>query len=457
MLRRRIIRTDLTAWCEHALAPHGQTPAAHHRLLIAEMERVERGGTPRLMVLMPPGSAKSTYVSALFPAWFLARHPAASVIAASHTTMFARRWGRRVRNLIAEHAETLGYGLAPDEAAADRWSTTAGGEYGAFGVGAAVTGRRADLLILDDVVAGQEAADSETQRENVWEWYRRDLYTRLKPGGAIVLVMTRWHSDDLGGRLLDDAKAGGEQWRVLCLPALAEADDALGRALGAPLWPAWQSVEALAAIRGVVGERGWWALYQQSPRSPEGAIFRVAQIATLDAAPACAAMVRAWDLAATAATGGRDPDWTAGVRLGRTAEGRWIVLDVLRLRGGPEDVEAAIVNTAAQDGRASLIGLPQDPGQAGRSQVLYLTRKLAGYRVESSPETGDKATRAMPVASQCNVGNLAIVRAPWNAAFIAELRDFPSGSHDDSVDALSRAFANLTAAPTPPRVTRLGY
>ena len=173
-------------------------------------------------------------------------------------------------------------------------------------------------------------------------------------------------------------------------------------------------------------------------------------------------MVRAWDLAATeagAVTGGgrrvgvADPDWTVGVKLGRITTGRYVVLDVVRFRGGPEVVERTIRQTAAADGRAVAIGLPEDPGQAGKSQVSYYTAQLAGYVVESSRESGSKVTRAGPVASQCNAGNLGIMRAPWNAAFVDEMRNFPAGKWDDQVDALSRAFtmAMLAMKPTEAR------
>jgi len=446
--RRRTIRQNLTSWAEHALAPLGQTPARHHRLLIDELERIECGEFDRLMVFMPPGSAKSTYASILFPAWWFSRHPRSAVIAASHTASLAERFGRRVRNTIAEHAVTTGFGLATDTAAAGRWETNAGGEYYAAGVGGSITGRRADLAIIDDPVKSRQAAESQTHRNHAWDWFRADLLTRLKPGGRVVLIMTRWHEDDLAGRLL---LIEAERWRVLSLPAAAGADDPLGRAPGEPLWPEWESGAELADKRRALGERDWSALYQQNPRPAEGALFRVRRIPILDAAPAGGRAARGWDLAATAAVGTEDPDWTVGLKLGRLRDGTFVVLDVVRLRGAPDEVHSAIINTAGIDGREVLIGLPQDPGQAGKGQVQYLARRLAGFRVEASPETGDKATRATPVASQVNVGNIGLVRAPWNQALLDELAAFPSGRHDDQVDALARAFGLLVAPPEPAR------
>ena len=242
LLHRRMIRKDLKAWCTEALQTSGLRPARHHELLLDKLEALERGDIQRLMVLMPPGSAKSTYVSTLFPPWYLARHPDHAVVAASHTAELAERFGRRVRNIINEHSATLGLELAPDIQAANQWETKQAGEYFAVGVLGAVTGRRADIVIIDDPVKSRLEADSETVRERVWEWWKADLLTRLKPGAKIVLVMTRWHEDDLGGRLLAEMAAGGRKWEVLRLPMEAELDDPLGRAPGELLWPEWFTI-----------------------------------------------------------------------------------------------------------------------------------------------------------------------------------------------------------------------
>ncbi len=448
---RRDLRTSFARWAGFALAPLGQAPARHHRLMIQELEAVARGDCDRLMLLMPPGSAKSTYASLLFPPWFMARQPGAQVIAVSHTAALAEAFGRGVRGAVTQHGARLGVRLDGASRAAGRFGTSGGGGYYATGVRGPVTGRRADLLLIDDPVKSQAEADSAPLRDRAWDWYRSDLVTRLRPGGRIVLVMTRWHPDDLGGRLLEAAELGGEPWRVVRLPALAEGADALGRAPGEALWPEWEGVAALERKRLAVGERAFEALFQQNPRVPGGRLFQVGRMAVADQ-PAEGVSVRAWDLAASA--GG---DWTAGVRLARGDAGAWQVRDVVRLRGGPEDVVQAILRTAERDGAGVAIGLPQDPGQAGRSQVAFLTRALAGWRVISGPESGAKATRAMPVASQANAGNVSVLRAPWNRAFLEELQDFPGGAKDDQVDALARAFGMLLEARTPAQVRRMDW
>ena len=395
------------------------------------------------MVLMPPGSAKSTYASVLFPAWWFIQHPKSSVIAASHTADLAAHFGRQVRALVTEHSAVLGYRLNADSRAASRWQTSTQGEYFATGVRGPITGRRADLAIIDDPIKSLLDAESVVQRERLWDWYRSDLTTRLKPRARVVLIMTRWHEDDLAGRLLSQEAS---EWRLLRLPALAEADDPLGRQIGEPLWPEWEGREALERKRNAVGNRIWSALYQQSPRPLQGSLFNVSQIEIMDTLPVGLAgpAVRAWDLAATVERAGNDPDWTAGVKMLRDPTGRWIILDVVRLRGNPRQVEQAILQTATLDGRAVTISLPEDPGQAGKNQVAYLTRMLAGYNVAASRETGSKVVRATPMAAQMEASNVLMVRANWNAPLLEELREFPFGRKDDQVDALARAFHLLS-------------
>jgi predicted phage terminase large subunit-like protein len=435
-LRSRL-RGAMRVWAEEALRGAGQQPAAHHVLLLNALERVARGQLDRLMVLMPPGSAKSTYASVLFPAWWFTQHPVSSIICASHSLHLAQHFSRRVRDLIISRRHDLGYSISPNQRTRDAWTTTTGGEYLAIGVRGAVAGRRADLVLIDDPIKSRADAESLRAREHVWEWYRSDISTRLRPGGRVVLIMTRWHQDDLGGRLLETAP---DDWNVLRLPALAEANDPLGRAPGTALWPEWEDREALLRKREMIGERAWSALFQQLPQPSDGRVFLCERIGVINDAPDGEVTVRAWDLASTQDTGRNDPDWTVGVKMSRDVSGRYVVLHVARIRGTPHQVEHLIVTTAREDGKAVLISIPEDPGQAGRSQISYLVRQLAAFHVHSSRDTGAKATRAMPLASQVEAGNVSILRADWNKQFLNELQDFPWGRKDDQVDALVRAF-----------------
>ncbi|EKM99035.1 MULTISPECIES: phage terminase large subunit [unclassified Acidocella] len=423
-----------------------QRPAKHHEWLIGHLQDVADGRCDRLMVQMPPGAAKSTYGSVLFPAWFLARRKNAQVIAAAHTASLAHYFGARVKAVLTRHGEALGVEMARAAKAASRFSLAGGQEYFSAGVRGPITGRRADLIIIDDPVKSWAEAESQAQRDMLYDWYRAELTARLKPGGRIVLIMTRWHEDDLAGRL----QATETGWRSLRLPALAEADDPLGRAPGEALWPELLNADALARRRAEAGERAFAAMYQQAPQAKNAGLFRVSGIARLAAAPEVRLCVRAWDLAATSAGLGRRPDYTVGLKLGLTEEDRLVVLDVRRLQGSPAEVEAAIKETARLDGANTVISLPQDPGQAGAAQIALLSRGLVGFRILSSPEREAKLVRAMPAATQVDAGNLALVAGGWNDAFLAEMREFPHGGHDDQIDALSRAVNSLAILVPPP-------
>lgn len=424
-------------------------PARHHLFLIDELSKVARGEVDRLMVFFPPGHAKTKYASELFPAWFLSQDRNLDVIGASYNSDYANIVSRRVMRTIQERQDAVGYTLLNDSAA--EWDTNNNGHYRASGVGAGITGRRADLVLIDDPLKGRKEADSEIERNTLWNWYRAEIITRMKPGARIVLIETRWHYDDLAGRLLDQPNAG--QWRVINLPALAEDNDMLGRKPGEPLWPKEYGEEELARKRDDVGEFEWSALYQQRPTPIEGSLFKPGMMPILDAAPQCVSVVRSWDLAGTEKNRGNNPDWTVGLKVGRTPTGSYVVLDEVRFRGGPDAVDATILNTANLDGKTVKIRLPEDPGQAGKNQTLHLTRMLAGFMVTFERETGSKDTRAMPVASQVNVGNVAMVRADWNMPFRDELAAFPAGTFDDRVDALSGAFAVVGLARPPMQIS----
>jgi predicted phage terminase large subunit-like protein len=445
---RESVQNSLEAWSRLALSALGQEPAQHHREIIKALERISDGETKRLILLLPPGSAKSTYTSRLFPAWWFVQHPKSAVIAACHTARLAEDFGRGIKGLVTEHSSRLGLQLEPDARAAGRFVTDLGGEYFAIGVHGAVTGRRADLALVDDPVRSFADAESFTAREHLWEWFRSELVTRLKPCGRIVLVMTRWHCDDLAGRLIEQ---GG--WDVMRLPALAEEGDPLGREIGGALWPEWEGREALLEKRGMLGERHFAALFQQSPLGEAGQVFDPRKLRVVNDVPDGVA-VRAWDLAASSGGSG-DPDWTVGVKLVRDASGTVYVDDVIRFREMPGGVAERIRSVAMMDGTAVTVGLPQDPGQAGKSQIMFLTQILAGFRIVATPETGTKTTRAVPVASQVSGGTVCMRRANWNAAFMDELASFPHGRKDDQVDALARAFALLICQHPPAQFKRV--
>jgi predicted phage terminase large subunit-like protein len=363
--------------------------------------------------------------------------PTANVLISGYNERFARRLGRKARNLAQGRIA-----IAPDSMAADEWHTTAGGVLMTRGMGSPPTGTGFRLLVIDDPIRSREDAESDVKREAAWDHYTDDLLTRLEPGGSIVIVMTPWHEDGLDARAV--ASEPGK-WRVLSLPALAKEDDPLGRALGEPLWPERYDTESLLRIKAIMdqndGERSFESLYQQNPQPKEGSIFKPDRIRIVDDPPALVVtLCRAWDFAATAGAG----DYTVGVLMAKAADGSFGVLDVVRGRWAPDERDAMMRRAAEIDGHNAVIRIPQDPGQAGKDQVLHMARMLASYNMRSLPVTGAKEVRASGLASQVNAGNIWAIRGRWNHAFLAELRSFREGClHDDQVDACADAFAEL--------------
>lgn len=427
-----------------------------HRLLARHLEQVIRGEIKRLMVFAPPQHGKSELISVRFPAFWLGQRPDDPVILSSYGASLAERHSAEARSCV----ESEGYGeLFPhvltrqDTRSKQLWRIVGrrGGML-AVGVGGPVTGHGALLGIIDDPFENWEQARSRTQRDRVWEWWRGTFRPRIWEGGAIILVMTRWHEDDLAGRLLSEQ---AEDWTVLRLPALAETQDErdeaarllglptgyadpLGRAPGAALCPQRFSAAALREIKRDVGSVVWNAEYQGVPRPLEGSLFQRGWFRVVAAVPAHAEQFRYWDKAGTQDAG----DYTAGVRLAR-AEGVYYVVDVVRGQWSAHERERTQRATAEQDGVSVAIGLEQEPGSGGKDSSAASIQNLSGFTVHAYPATGDKETRALPFAAQCEAGNVRLVRGPWNAAYLDELCAFPNGTHDDQVDASSGAFNRL--------------
>lgn len=267
-------RTDLAAYAA-LLYPKFALP--HHiQRIIEELEAVERGEVDRLIIALPPRHGKSLVTSQLFPSWYLGRHPDRSVILTSYGAELAVDFGRKVRAFVADQYHRTVFPqstIADDNSAAHRFGLDAGGAFYAVGAGGPITGRGADLLLVDDPIKSREVAYSATERKSLQEWYESVAYTRLEPGGAVVIIQTRWHQDDLVGWLLREHPE--ENWRVVSLPALAEPGDLLSRQEGEALWPERYPVETLERIREAVGTASWAALYQQRPVAEEGGLFKL--------------------------------------------------------------------------------------------------------------------------------------------------------------------------------------
>lgn len=425
---RRAARERLTDWCRLC----GFDPAAHHRIIINELELLARGEVDRLALFLPPGSAKSTYASVLFPPWFLSRRPDACIIAASHTAELAEKWGRRVRNLVAQNAETLRVGVAGDSSAAGRWETSAGGEYFAAGVGGSVTGRRADLAIIDDPIRSREDADSQTIRDKQWDWWRFDLQTRLKPGAGVILIQTRWHDDDLAGRILSEE---ADRWRIVKLPMEATAnDDPLGRALGEPLWPEWFNDAMRADAKR--DARVWSALYQQEPTPEEGDYFKAEWIVPVQSLPPVAEMrVYGGSDYAVTSDGG---DYTVHAVVGLDADENMYLLDLWRKQAASDEWVESWCDLVL---KWKPIGWAEEHGQIKSGVGPFLERRARERRAfcarEQFPTRGDKAVRAQSIRGRMALRGLRVLaHSPWRADLVSELLRFPAGVHDDQVDAL---------------------
>ena len=409
----------------------------HLRLIATALDEMRAGEFDRLAIFMPPRHAKTETMTVRAPVFLLEQDPQTRILVTGYNQAIARRFSRKSRTLALER-----FALATDKTGSDEWETEFGGMLMARGVGTPPTGVGFDWIFIDDPIKKREEAESAVYREKVWDWYTDDIYTRCEPGGKIVLTLTRWHHDDLAARAIA-SEAG--RWRILKLPALAEANDPLGRKPGEALWPERYPVAALQRIKDVqtkegIGAYAFESLYQQNPSPREGAFFKVSKLKTVQAAPVGLRICRGWDFAASTK---KSADWTAGVKIGIASDGRWYVLDVKRDRVLPDDRKSLLRSTAEQDGYGCPVRIPQDPGQAGIDQSQSETRLLAGFSVIAQKVSGDKATRADGFAAQVNAGNVSLVQGHWNKDFIEELRTFPLGKHDDQVDAAADAFNHL--------------
>lgn len=414
------------------------------------VQDVVDGKQPRLMIFAPPRSGKSEQVSRRLPAWALGKHPDLQFIGASYSADLANRMSRDVQRIIEgdNYADVFPDVKLPQKGDTNNTRTQDlfeivghKGAYRAAGVGGGITGMGADIGVIDDPVKDAKEANSKTYRDSVWEWYTTTFYTRLSPKSGILLCMTRWHEDDLAGRLLKAAEDGdGDQWQVIDYPAIAEKDEK-HRKEGEALHPERFPLSRLVKIMRAIGSRAWNALYQGRPTSKTGGVFLTDRFITVDAIPAGVIIkrVRAWDFAATKDGG----DYTTGVLMGEGNDGRYYILDVVRGQYSSLEVESVLKATASRDGYDVEIHLPQDPGAAGKAQAQRQVSLLSGYIAKSERMTGDKVTRAAAFAAQVEAGNVVLLRGSWNDEFINELGDFPLGKHDDQVDAAADAFNDL--------------
>lgn len=426
----------------------GDYHRARHLELIetAALHTINTAG--RLIVSVSVRTGKSDFLARRLAAWYLGRNPNKRVIVATHMAEFAKTHGGWARDNLTEHGpDTFDVHVSTKSRARNFWelaSPHTGGML-TLGVGGSPIGRGADLLIIDDPYGSFADAMSPTIRQAVIDWWTGTMVSRIEPGGAVIIICSRWHEDDLSGFLLREQP---DRWTELRMPAICDdpAGDPMGRAAGEALWPERWPVEALEQIRADVtltlGDAVWAAQYQQAPRTPTGGMFPIDRWGRIDPGHVAligARWVRGWDLAATDGGG----DFTVGAKVGRLVDGRTAVADVRRGQWSTDEVREQIKAAAADDGPGVAIELPQDPAQAGKDQAQQLVRMLAGFDVEARIQSGDKPTRAAGLSAQQRAGNVVLVDGEWIQRFIVEHQAFPRGRHDDQVDAASAAFNRL--------------
>lgn len=399
---------------------------------------------------MPPRHGKSELASIRFPAWWLGRHPDKRLILACYSADLAERHSRAVRACVQTPAyRQLFPGVAIDQASrsVQQWDLLGRrGGMKAVGVGGPLTGFGADVLLVDDPLKNRAEANSETIRSSVWDWWTSTAYTRLEDNAAIVVISTRWHEDDLTGRLLaaqgTDPRA--DRWDVVHMPAISDT--------GAALWPEKYSLADLDHIRANIGPYDWEALYQGRPTAPEGAMFKRDWFQIVDAAPPALDWVRGWDLAASAK---ESADYTAGARCALDEDGNlWIEHIERRRQEWPETVKDMAFLASMTD-RGSRWGVEAAGFQLSAVQQLLSDPRFMGVAISKVAADRDKVARAAAWQTRAEARKVFLVRGDWVAEFIREACAFPQGKHDDQIDAVSIAWELLTDGFIQPRIWSL--
>ena len=433
-------RYHLLDFAQYTLPSYETAPHLHQ--IASQLEAVERGDIKRLMVFVPPRHGKSELCSIRFPAWYLGRNPQHQIIACSYAIDLARTFSYAVRQTILSDRYQELWDRQLDIGQMTHWQLVGKDNlrpsYIAQGVGGGITGEGADLLILDDPIKNAEQAGSKTYRDTVWQWWITTAMTRLQPGGAVILIMTRWHEDDLAGRILKSAKSNrdADQWEVLHLKALDK---------GKALWPERYPVEALERIRAGqsddpdapgAGSRAFEALYQGNPTMEQGNIFRREWWKYYSERPVFSRIIHSWD---TAFKGGTESDYSVCQVWGK-AETGYYLLDVWRQRAEYPELKRAAVALYERDHPATVY---VEDKASGQSLIQELKRDTI-IPIRAVKVDRDKVARAHAVTPLIESGRVYLPdRAPWLHTLIEELSSFPSGEHDDQVDALTQALSQL--------------
>lgn len=409
---------------------------AWQRYIQDHLDQVTRGELRRLMIFAPPQHGKSSLVTVRYPVYRLELDPKLRIIIGAYNQERSAEFSRSARRIARERLDIS------DERSADRdWQTTQGGGVRAVGVGVGITGYPGELIVIDDPVKSRDEADSQTYRDRVWEWYTQDLYTRLQPGGAVILIMTRWHEDDLAGRIL--ASEDGPSWTVLSLPAEAEENDPLGREPGEALCPERYDLAALANRKMVLGSWAYTALYQQRPAPAEGGIIKREWLRYYDQLPTkLDRAIASWDMAFK---DNADSSYVVGQVWGQVGGDFYLLWQIRERLDFPATQRA--VRSLAQRYPQALTKLVEDKAN-GPAVIASLRHDVSG--LTAYPVAGSKEARLQAVSPLFEAGNVYLPRGVgWIDEYVNELCTFPNAAHDDQVDATSQALDWLTRRNAP--------
>lgn len=447
-LRRRDCRANLASWARFFGQERTWVPAQHHLLLLDKLQAITDGtltssvtGKPvrNLMVLMPPGSAKSSYTSIIFPVWFLQRRPNCRILACSHSADLIESFSRECRNAVEAHKTTLGYALLSDSRAVQEWSATNGGAYRCAGVGAGIAGRRADAGVIDDYIGSEEDADSKLIRDKQWSWFWNDFWPRLKPNAIQIIVANRRHEDDLVGRLLEKEAS---KWEVIKIPFFAKEGDALGRGVGERLWKDWFTEEMAADIQKLPA-RTQAGLYGQEPAPEEGDYFKREWLLTYTQDEYDALMrsePRIYGAADWAVSEKKDSNRTCFGCAALDADGMLYILpDIFWKTAGPKENVTSLVDLLK---RRNPLMFWSESGHISKSLGPFfreemLAQNVYSYISEVTP-VRDKETRAQSIRGRMSMLRVRFPSfASWWPQAMHEMLTFPGGKNDDFVDFLA--------------------
>ena len=423
------------------------------RIVSAQIASGIISGGARLCISWPPRHGKSTLATIATPLWALNMFPYFQILLTSYGEQLSTDFGRVIRDFIKKNEQYFDFRLNKDLQRASHFATTAGGSLIALGLAGSMTGRGADVLIVDDYLKSMEEAHSETVRESVWTWFTGTALQRLEPNGSVIIIATRWHEDDLIGRL---KKYQPDIWNFISLSAICEnnketkelhwIDKKIKREVGQALFPQRYPLKELKQQRNAMGDMFFSAIYQQNPKSSNDRITNVNWlkiINNLSEVPMnILEFARIWDFGGGNKKGN---DYTVGTLIGIDKQTlSCYILDVYRAKLSPGDIEAKLMELSEKDGPNTKIIIEQEPG-AGSKQLIAILQKyqLEHRTVESSTATQNKVIRAQPFLAAAQAGKVHLLQAEWNQNFKHEFSEFPEGRHDDQIDTVAMGYNTI--------------